>query len=65
MRGIAVAIGDAERKDVAFASQCPDFFPIQQASRDRLWCMNPRVGLDAGWIDCGFVAKLHLRPFAV
>src|SRR6266545_6510962 len=34
MRGIAVAIGDAERKDVAFASQCPDFFPIQQASRD-------------------------------
>src|SRR3989441_5913811 len=34
VRGIAVAIGDAERKDVAFASQGPDLFPIQQASRD-------------------------------
>ena len=34
VRGIAVAIGDAERKDVAFASQAPDLFPIQEAGRD-------------------------------
>src|SRR5262249_55145281 len=34
VRGIAVAIGDAERKDVAFASQSPDLFPIQEAGRD-------------------------------
>src|SRR6266487_2502552 len=36
VRGIAVAIGDAERKDVAFARQSPDLFPIQEAGRDAM-----------------------------
>ena len=34
VRGVAVPIGDAERKDVAFAGQWSDLFPLQQAGRD-------------------------------